>query len=140
MTQYHHSTRVERETVTQYQHSIHVEWNDLYTWFSSYAETLPFRGGTICDSVLVRKHPIILLMSRLTITLSDERYRALKEAAAQRGRTIGQLIDESLEFYGIKSREEAMDIVHRARNHAGLEEEDAMSAALDEVKRVRAGK
>lgn len=79
-------------------------------------------------------------MSRLTITLSDERYRALKEASVQRGRTIGQLIDESLEFYGIKSREEAMAIVRRARNHADLEESEAMSAALDEVKRVRAGR
>ena len=32
-------------------------------------------------------------MSRLTITLSEPRYRALKETAAQRGKTIGQLID-----------------------------------------------
>ena len=45
-------------------------------------------------------------MSRLTITLSENRYRALKEASAQRDKTIGQLIDESLEFYGIKSRED----------------------------------
>ena len=78
-------------------------------------------------------------MSRLTITLSDERYRALKEAAAQRGRTIGQLIDESLEFYGIKSRDEAKEIVHRARANAGLTEDEAMSVALEEVERVRTG-
>ena len=39
-------------------------------------------------------------MSRLTITLSEARYRALKEASAQRDKTIGQLIDESLDFYG----------------------------------------
>ena len=32
-------------------------------------------------------------MSRLTITLSEARYRALKEASAQRDKTIGQLID-----------------------------------------------
>ncbi|MBS1173535.1 MAG: hypothetical protein H6R12_2365, partial [Proteobacteria bacterium] len=31
-------------------------------------------------------------MSRLTITLSEERYRALKEASVQRNKTIGQLI------------------------------------------------
>lgn len=49
-----------------------------------------------------------LHMSRLTITLSEPRYRALKEAAAQRNKTIGQLIDESLDFYGIKSREQAL--------------------------------
>ena len=40
-------------------------------------------------------------MSRLTITLSEARYRALKNASAQRNKTIGQLIDESLDFYGI---------------------------------------
>jgi len=78
-------------------------------------------------------------MSRLTVTLSDERYRALKEAAAQRGRTIGQLIDESLEFYGIKSRDDAREIVRRARAYADLPEDEAMSIALDEVKRVRTG-
>jgi len=79
-------------------------------------------------------------MSRLTITLPDERYRALKEAAAQRGRTIGQLIEESLEFYGIKSRDEAKEIVRRARAGAELSEEEAMSVALEEVERVRSGR
>lgn len=43
-------------------------------------------------------------MARLTITLSDERHRALREAAVKRGKTIGQLIKESLEFYGIRAR------------------------------------
>ena len=43
-------------------------------------------------------------LSRLTITISETRYRALKEASAQRDKTIGQLIEESLEFYGIKTR------------------------------------
>ena len=41
-------------------------------------------------------------MSRLTITLSEAPCKALKEAAALRDKTIGQLIDESLAFYGIK--------------------------------------
>ena len=59
-------------------------------------------------------------MSRLTITLSEARYRALKEASAQRDKTIGQLIDESLDFYGIKSREDARDLVRRARSHSKL--------------------
>ena len=79
-------------------------------------------------------------MSRLTITLPDERYRALKEAAARRGRTIGQLIDESLEFYGIKSHDEAIEIVRRARANADLTGEQDMSIALEEIERVRAGR
>jgi hypothetical protein len=43
-------------------------------------------------------------MARLTITLSDERRRALREAAVKRGKTISQLIEESLELYGIARR------------------------------------
>ena len=59
-------------------------------------------------------------MSRLTITLSEARYRALKEASARRDKTIGQLVDESLDFYGIKSREDARDLVRRARARSKL--------------------
>lgn len=76
-------------------------------------------------------------MSRLTITLSEERYRALKEASAQRNKTIGQLIDESLELYGIKSRADARALVARARAHAGLAEAQAQALAAKEIKAVR---
>jgi len=76
-------------------------------------------------------------MSRLTITLSDERYRALKEASAQRGKTIGQLIEESLEFYGIKTRGDARDLVRRARARARLTDDQAMAVAQKEVRAAR---
>lgn len=76
-------------------------------------------------------------MSRLTITLSEPRYRALKEAAAQRDKTIGQLIDESLDFYGIKSREQALDLVRRVRARSTLSEEQALTLAQEEVHTVR---
>ena len=76
-------------------------------------------------------------MSRLTITLSDTRYRALKEASAQRDKTIGQLIDESLDFYGIKSREDARDLVRRARSHSKLSEDQALVVAREQVRAVR---
>lgn len=76
-------------------------------------------------------------MSRLTITLSEARYRALKEASAQRDKTIGQLIDESLDFYGIKSREDARELVRRARTHSKLSESRAMAVAQEQVKAVR---
>jgi len=79
-------------------------------------------------------------MSRLTITLSETRYRALKEVSAQRGKTIGQLIDESLEFYGVKSREDALDLVRRARARSKLTDEQALSTALEHVKAVRRGR
>ena len=76
-------------------------------------------------------------MSRLTITLSDARFRALKEASAQRDKTIGQLIEESLEFYGIKSRADARALVLRARGHSGLTEAQALALATKEVKAAR---
>jgi len=76
-------------------------------------------------------------MSRLTITLNDARYLALKEASARRGKSIGQLIDESLEFYGIKTLEEARSLVQRARQHSGLDETDAMQLAVQETRQQR---
>jgi hypothetical protein len=76
-------------------------------------------------------------MSRLTITLSEARYRALKEAAAQRDKTIGQLIDESLDFYGIKSNAQALDLVRRARTRSGLGQEQALALVQDEVRAER---
>ena len=76
-------------------------------------------------------------MSRLTISLSEPRYRALKEAAAQRGKTIGQLIDESLDFYGIKSNEAALDLVRRARARSVLSPEQAITLAQQEQHATR---
>lgn len=76
-------------------------------------------------------------MSRLTITLSEARYRALKEASAQRAKTIGQLIDESLDFYGIKSREDAAALVRRARQRSSLTETQALAVSLSQTKAVR---
>jgi len=61
----------------------------------------------------------------------------LKEASAQRNKTIGQLIEESLEFYGIKSRESALDLVRRARADAKLDEDEALAVAQEEIKAVR---
>ncbi len=76
-------------------------------------------------------------MARLTITLSDERHRALKEAAARRGKTIGDLIDASLEFYGIKGRSAAEELVHKARRQSGLSEEEALDLAVAETRAER---
>ena len=76
-------------------------------------------------------------MSRLTITLSEARYRALMEASAQHNKTIGQLIEESLDFYGIKSRQDARDLVRRARVHNKLTEDQAVAVAQEQVRAVR---
>ena len=76
-------------------------------------------------------------LNRLSIALSASRYVALKAASAQRGKTMGQLIDESLDFYGIKSREDALDLVRRARASSALDDQQAMTTALDAVEQVR---
>ena len=76
-------------------------------------------------------------MSRLTITVSEARYRALKEASAQRDKTIEQLIDESLDFYGIKSRQDARDLVRRARARSKLSDSQALAVAQEQVLAVR---
>ena len=76
-------------------------------------------------------------MARLTITLSDERHRALREAALKRGKTIGQLIEESLQFYGIKSERNADALVAKARARAGLTEAEALRLAVAETRSAR---
>jgi len=76
-------------------------------------------------------------MNRLTITLSETRYRALKQASARRGKSIGQLIDESLEFYGVKTHEEAADLVRRVRERSDLTAEQAQALANEEVRSAR---
>lgn len=78
-------------------------------------------------------------MPRLTITLSDDRYQALKEAAARRRKTIRTLIEESLDFYGIKTLRSASELVARARRRSGLSEKEALKLAVAETRARRRG-
>ena len=45
--------------------------------------------------------------------------------------------DESLDFYGIKSREEARNLVRRAHGRSNLDEKQALDVAQREVRAVR---
>ena len=76
-------------------------------------------------------------MSRLTITLSDERHRALKEAAARRNTSIRRIIEESLDFYGVKTTESAAALVAAAGERSGLSDDDAMALAVEETRAER---
>jgi hypothetical protein len=76
-------------------------------------------------------------MPRLTITLSEERYRALREAAATRRKSLVSIIDESLEACGVKSEAKAAELVAQARRQAELGEDEAMAIALEEVRSAR---
>jgi len=79
-------------------------------------------------------------MPRLTISLTDRTHRALKEAAARQGRSMGAIIEESLELRGILPSDTPRDIVERARSSAGLSNEEAMAIAVRETRRHRAGR
>jgi hypothetical protein len=76
-------------------------------------------------------------MPRMTITLSQERQQALKEAAARRGTTITAIIDESLELAGVVPRRNVWDILAKAGRNANMSEEEAMALALEAVAEVR---
>jgi hypothetical protein len=76
-------------------------------------------------------------MARLTINLSNERQLALKQAAAERGKTMGEIIEESLEHYGVKTRVEAAALIAMARERAGLDEDQAMQLGLEASCAVR---
>lgn len=76
-------------------------------------------------------------MARLTITLPDDLHRALKESAARRDTTIGELVAESLEFYGIKPAGAAERLVAAARAHGGLDESEAIALAVEETRAQR---
>jgi len=76
-------------------------------------------------------------MSRLTITLSDERYQALKEAAARQRKSIREIIETSLERNGIKSRRTAAQIVALARKNSQISESEAMDLAVRETRANR---
>ena len=76
-------------------------------------------------------------MARLTITLSDTRYRALKETAARRGKTIGATIEECLDRAGIKTMAGATDLVAQSRQRSRLSEAAALALAVKETRATR---
>jgi hypothetical protein len=76
-------------------------------------------------------------MPRLTITLSPERHRALKETAVRRGKTIRSLVEESLDAYGVKTMSQAAALVARARKRSAMTENEAIRLAVEETKAQR---
>ncbi len=76
-------------------------------------------------------------MARLTITLDDDLHQALKETAARQGRTIASIVAESLRMRGIRTMASARDLVAKARTRSGLEEDQALSVASEETRRLR---
>ena len=77
-------------------------------------------------------------MPRFTISLSDRIYRALKESASQQSRSMGSIIEESLERRGIGLHDTARGMVAKARARSGMSADDAMTLAIEETRRFRA--
>ena len=73
-------------------------------------------------------------MSRLTISISDDMHRALKEAAVRQGRSIGSIIEEGLHLRSIKPIEDARSLVKKARAHAALTDLEAIDTSIEESK------
>ncbi len=76
-------------------------------------------------------------MPRLTITLSPERHRALKETAVRRSKTIRSLVEESLDAYGIKTASQAAALVAHARKRSAMTEAEAVKLAIAETRANR---
>jgi len=76
-------------------------------------------------------------MPRLSITLSEEHHRTLREAAARKRKSIATIIEESLEQSGIKTTEAAADLVAKARSGSGLDDAGALELAVEETRAQR---
>ena len=79
-------------------------------------------------------------MPRLTISLTERTHRALKEAATRQNRSMGAIIEESLELRGIRPFDTAEEIVARVRAKSELSADDAMALAVEETRRFREGR
>lgn len=78
-------------------------------------------------------------MPRLTISLTNQTYRALKKAAARQGLSIDAFIEERL-VPGIVGADAAQKIVARARAAAGLTDDEPMAIAVRETRNHRQGR
>ena len=79
-------------------------------------------------------------MVRLTISLGDRTYRALKEAATRQNRSMASIIEESLKLRGIQPIDSAREIVAKARTRSRLDADQAMALAVKETRRFRKGR
>ena len=78
-------------------------------------------------------------MPELTIHLSQEAHRALETSAASCGRTIDELVEESLARAGFfRSRSRAVaESLREARAGSHLTDEEALEIAIAETRAVR---
>ena len=73
-------------------------------------------------------------MSRLTITLDDGLHQSLKKTAAQQGRTMGSIIEESLRLRGTLTNTNVRELLESTRLYPDLSEYEAMEILLKEIR------
>jgi hypothetical protein len=76
-------------------------------------------------------------MPQLTIEISEKATTALQRAAAVRGSTVDQVVEESLEIAGLLAQREAVALVDRARRSSDLSDAEALELAVAETRAVR---
>lgn len=76
-------------------------------------------------------------MSRITISITGERHKALKAAAARRGKTIGELVEEGLEAVGVKPENTVAQLLAKARARSRLSPAAAEKLAVEETRKSR---
>ena len=72
-----------------------------------------------------------------TITPSEERQRAPREAAPGRNTSIRPIIEERVDCGGAGATESAEALVDVARERSGLTDDDAMALAVEETRAER---
>ena len=73
----------------------------------------------------------------LTLGRSNNYLDPLVILSEGRRKTIGKLIEESLEYYGIKTTRSAERLVAKARARASLSEAEALRLAVAETRAAR---
>lgn len=77
-------------------------------------------------------------MPELTIHLSEEAHTIIRSTADQQGRTVGELVEESLERAGfLPSRDDVTAWVREARDGSPLSDEAALELAVAETRAHR---
>ena len=79
-------------------------------------------------------------MTRVTVNLADDVYRALKDAAVREHRSMGAIVEECLAnggICGLRPRGSSREIADRARAASGLSADEAMKLAVEETRRFR---
>lgn len=79
-------------------------------------------------------------MPHQTTDLTDRTRRSLREPAPRESRSLDSTVEKNSEPRSIPSEGNPRMIITKARAKSGLNDDDAMSLAVEEVRRARKGR